>query len=508
MTALSLLRRFTAALTLTAAWVCTGPAAGAAAHGLARHHPAARYVAGQVVVGLRGGANAALARDIAGGSGISGVQPRGSSLAATELVRVPSGRTVAEEAALLRRLPGVAYAVPDYIAHAAGQWFPDDKGRAHTSGDWTLLQWNFLAGAGVDVPAAWGNLFADGAGGGAGVTVAILDTGVAFENWHGFHISPDFTSTRFVSPCDLIAGRLTGLGRGGAVTASTRCTNTHPVDRQGHGTFVAGVVAESTNNSLGVTGIAYGASIMPVRVLDAMGDGDSLTIARGIRYAVAHGARVINLSLEFDLTIQARDIPDVVQAVDYATRHGVLVVAASGNDDAEQIAYPARYPPVVSVGATTRDRCLAIYSNTGNGLDLVAPGGGDDASLPDPNCHPERNLPDVYQMTFGDPSTPDRFSLPGGWYGTSMAAPHVAAVAALVDASGVLGANPSASAVLTRLEETAQPLGSPVPNANYGYGLIDAAAATAGVSQIARTHRPSSTTVRTHSRRRTATRRA
>jgi serine protease len=497
MTASPPLRRFIAALALAAAWVFAAGPPGAAARGFGAARPAAApYVPGRVLVGLESGVTGALARDIPAG------RTRGGELPSTEVVRVPRGRTVTQEAAFLRRLPGVAYAVPDYIAHAAGQWFPDDKGRARTAGDWTLLQWNFLAGTGVDAPAAWGNLFADGAPGGQGVTVAILDTGVAFENWHGYRISPDFTSTRFVSPCDLIAGHLTGLGRGGAVTASTRCSSTHAVDRQGHGTFVAGIVAESTNNSLGVTGIAYGASIMPVRVLDAMGDGDSLTIARGIRYAVAHGARVINLSLEFDLTIAARDIPDVIEAVDYATKRGALVIAASGNDDANQIAYPARDPQVVSVGATTKDRCLAAYSNTGTGLDLVAPGGGDDAMLPDPNCHPERNLPDVFQMTFNDPGAPTRFSLPAGWYGTSMAAPHVAAVAALVVASGVLGANPSASAVLTRLEQTAQPLGTTVPNADYGYGLVDAGAATAGVSQIARTRRPASTHTRRATRRR------
>jgi serine protease len=139
---------------------------------------------------------------------------------------------------------------------------------------------------------------------------------------------------------------------------------------------------------------------------------------------------------------------------------------------------------VISVGATTRDGCLADYSDVGPGLDLVAPGGGDDASLlGDPNCHPDRNLPGIFQMTFADPFNPRQFSLPGGWYGTSMAAPHVSAVAALIIASRVLGAHPSPDQVLTRLEQTARPLGDPAggraPNSNYGYGLIDAGAATA-----------------------------
>src|SRR5206468_979676 len=152
-------------------------------------------------------------------------------------------------------------------------------------------QWNFLAGAGVNAPQAWSNLIADHHAGGRGVTVAVLDTGVAYRKWRGFRRSPDFNRTRFVSPYDFIAH------------------NRYPLDREGHGTFVSGTIAESTNNGVGATGLAYGASIMPVRVLDRFGGGDAATIARGIRYAVAHHARVINLSLEFAADITAGDIP-------------------------------------------------------------------------------------------------------------------------------------------------------------------------------------------------------
>jgi serine protease len=227
---------------------------------------------------------------------------------------------------------------------------------------------------------------------------------------------------------------------------------------------------------------------MPVRVLDQNGWGDAATIARGIRYAANHGAQVINLSLEFDPSVTAGDIPDIMSAIRFAHGRGAVVVGASGNEGSRQIAYPARAPAVVSVGATTLDRCLADYSNGGRGLDLVAPGGGNDAVMPsDPDCHPDRgNLPDIYQMTFGDPSNPGRFSYPGGWYGTSMAAPHVAAIAALVIASGVLGRDPTPDQILARLELTAQPLGGSKPNTNYGYGLVDAGAATAPIATAAR----------------------
>jgi serine protease len=378
------------------------------------------------------------------------------------LLRLPPQLSVTTAAARLRRQPGVAYAVPDYVAHVAGDWVPDDPGRAHRTAGWQRLQWNFLPGAGVNAPAAWANLLADNRPGGRGVTVAILDTGVAYRDWRSFRPSPDFSRTRFVHPYDFVAG------------------NRYPLDRDGHGTFVAGIVAESTNNGFGLTGLAYGASIMPVRILDADGTGDAATIARGIRYAVTHGAGVINLSLEFSLDVTPADIPDVISAINFAHRRGTIVVAAAGNEGVQQVAYPARATNAIAVGATTRDRCLANYSNSGDRLDLVAPGGDEDTSLlSDPNCHYNRRLPDISQMTFFDSAHPNRFGFPGGWYGTSMSSPHVAAAAALVIASGVVGARPVPDAVLHRLEQTAQPLGGSQPNSDYGYGLIDAGAATA-----------------------------
>src|SRR5581483_8653199 len=143
--------------------------------------------------------------------------------------------------------------------------------------------------------------------------------------------------------------------------------------------------------------------------------------------------------------------------------------------------YPARASGVIAVGATTKDRCLANYSNGGTSLSLVAPGGGEDSSvIADPDCHPGRQLPPIYQMTFVNSANPARFGFPGGIFGTSMSTPHVAATAALVIASGVIGAHPTPAAVRTRLEQTAQPLGSSHPNPEYGWGLLDAGAATAG----------------------------
>jgi serine protease len=423
---------------------------------------AASYLPGVVVVGHE--ASLELSPDQARVTRASGSQVRLGSPAVT-VQRTPRGVSVATDIRRLRRQRGVAYAVPDFVAHAAGTWIPNDPGRAHVTGGWQRLQWNFLAANGVNAPEAWANLRADGRPGGQGVTVAVLDTGVAYRDWAKYRIAPDFVGTKFVDPYDFVA------------------KNRYPLDREGHGTFVAGLIGEATNNGYGLTGLAYRASIMPVRVLNSDGTGDAVTIAKGIHYAVKHGAQVINLSLEFSLDVTSSDIPEIVSAVRFARSHGVVVVAAAGNEGVSQLAYPAAAPDVISVGSTTLDRCLAEYSNGGPRLDLVAPGGGDDAGLSDSNCNPDKSLPSISQMGLPNPRHPGRFGYPNDEYGTSMSSPEVAATAALIIASGVIGRHPTPQAILKRLETTASPLDGSRPNATFGYGLINAGAATASPSQ-------------------------
>jgi serine protease len=404
----------------------------------------ARYRAGEVVVryGPASGAHAARV-----------ASPR------TRVIRLRAGQSVAAAVRALRARPGVLSATPNYVAHISG-WVPPDPGSANVPAGWQQLQWNFLAGTGVNAPDAWQHLMAVGRPGGRGVTVAVLDTGVAYADRKRYRRSPDFPAGRFVKGYDFVGH------------------DAFPNDENGHGTHVAGTIAEGTGNTIGVTGLAYGVKLMPVRVLDRSGEGDSAAIAAGIRYAADHSAKIINLSFEFGSGVTRQQIPDILEALRHARRKGVLVVGASGNAAAQAVAYPARSSDVLSVGATTQHGCQADYSNEGQDLDVVAPGGGPDSALEgDPGCHPlDPPGADIFQMTFD--GSVRRFGLPSGYIGTSMAAPHASATAALVIASGLLGANPTPAAIERRLELTAHDLGTPGRDQHYGWGLIDASTAT------------------------------
>ena len=424
----------------------------------AAHASAADYVPGRVIVKYRDHAPKVV-RAVVQRRTHTSFDARLASGA--RALRIRGDRSVPDTIAALKQHPNVQYAVPDYIAHAS--YSPNDPGFARTPGGWAGTQWDMTGPFSMNAPAAWDEAIAAGAPGGSGVIVAVLDTGVAYENYKRFRKAPDLHGGRFVRAYDFVDN------------------DRHANDENGHGTHVAMTIAEATNNGIGLTGLAYGVKIMPVRVLDAEGAGDAVAISRAIRYAARRGAKVINMSLEFDTSVTASQIPEIVSAVRYAHHKNVVMVAASGNEADNAVAYPARTSHVISVGAITKDGCQADYSNGGSGLKLVAPGGGNDAPNSDnpgdaANCHPGVDLPPIFQQTFSHDGSIRKFGLRGSEYeGTSMASPHVAASAALLIASKRLGSRPSANAVEQRLEHTALDLGVPGYDTRYGYGEVQPA---------------------------------
>jgi serine protease len=389
------------------------------------------------------------------------------------------GIGVRATARALRQDPAVEYAAPDYIATASDLIgaVPNDPGTLTglpgVPGGWVERQWNFLpwegpatplvpiSPGGIDVVGAWQNLANAKRAGGRGVTVAVLDTGIAYRSLGGrFRRSPDFAPGQFVKGYDF-------------VNRSNR-----PLDRNGHGTHVAGTIAEKTNNGIGLTGIAYRAKLMPVRVLDRLGRGRADEIARGIYFAAHHHANVINMSFNFGC---GKRVPGVAEAVRFAIRHGVVVVASAGNLGSEScVSPPATIRGVIGVGGSTEGGCLGDYSLTGKDIDLLAPGGGE----PTAECRSVLDAP-IYQVTFKG-SRKNRFAEPASYVGTSMAAAHVSGVAALILAGNVLDRSRRIytldGQVATRLKKTARSLGlSPLQE---GAGLIDAERATDPTCQL------------------------
>jgi serine protease len=286
----------------------------------------------------------------------------------------------------------------------------------------------------IGLPEAWK------LGTGKGVVVAVIDTGVTKV--------ADLAETKFVPGYNFVGN------------------NANAADDHGHGTHVAGTIAQSTNNRRGVAGVAPDVSIMPLKVLSARGSGSVAAIAQSIRWAADHGANVINMSLGGPMAMGT-----MAKAVKYAHGKGVVIVAAAGNDGHGRVGYPARYPGVIAVAATQFDESTTFYSNWGPEIDIAAPGG---------NTKVDQNgdgKPDgVLQHTIVPTDTSKTDYL---WFmGTSMASPHVAGVAALVVGAGVR--KPEAVEELL-LGTARKPKGHAGAGArvddHYGAGVLDAAAA-------------------------------
>ncbi len=331
--------------------------------------------------------------------------------------------------------PSVIFAEPNYYAYVSDQ--PTAPPALTPNDPYFSFQWDMPL---IQVPEAWD------VSTGQGVLVAVLDTGIAYETFDVYQQAPDLSNTHFMPGYDFINN------------------DQHANDDEGHGTHVAGTIAQSTNNNQGVSGVAFGATLLPVKVLDSRGQGSYDTIAQGIIYAADRRAKVINMSLSGQAGSSA-----LAEAINYATRKGALVVAAAGNSGGA-VEYPAAYDSVLAVGSVGFNRNRVGYSNFGPQIELVAPGGDTDADL-NGDGHPDG----ILQQTFRGSVTNFGFYF---YEGTSMAAPHVSGVAALLFAR-----NPAATAGQVRqvLQSTALDLGPAGRDNEYGYGLVQAADALTAI---------------------------
>jgi serine protease len=397
-----------------------------------------------------------------------------------DIVGLAGGADPEDAARRLRAQPDVEYAQPRYRARP--MFVPNDP--LYTR------QWNFPQ---IDMERAWDI----NRGGTSSVTVAILDTGVAYRSgtlrytgiaWRRedgvafpalgtvdvpFAPAPDLGADRVVSPRDFI------------------WDDNLPVDLSGHGTHVAGTIGQLSNNGVGGAGMAFNVKLMPVKVIDTEWDfifnspfiGTDDTVARGLRYAADNGAKVINMSLGRE----GAPAPAVRSAIQYAVSHGAFVAVAGGNDALEgnePEAYSSFAPEIdgmVAVAATGPDRRRAVYSTTGSYLELAAPGGdfsrgGSTAGIL------QQTLDLDLVETFAGPVsryTAPRFDVFAYFYfeGSSMSTAHVSGLAALLVSQGLT----DPAAIEAMLKQSATDLGPPGRDNEYGYGLINGRAALRGM---------------------------
>src|SRR4029079_17313442 len=286
---------------------------------------------------------------------------------------------------------------------------------------------------------------------GQGVIVAVVDTGVDATH-------PDPTHNLWVNAAEIPRNEIDDDGNG--FIDDTRGwdfvnSDNDPRDGHGHGTHVSGTIAAEGNNGAGVIGVAYRATIMPVRGLDNSGNGFDSVLATAITYAANNGADIINASWGGPGSAQA-----IADAVSYAHSLGVAVVVAAGNDSADaRNYYPAGLSKVITVAATGADDTLAYFSNFGSRIDVSAPG------------------LDILSLA-GAGTAMGTLVAPGYTRasGTSMAAPHVAGLAALILARYPTYTNEE---LRTVLRFSATDLGGPVVYPAHGYGRVNAQAAMA-----------------------------
>jgi len=467
----------------------------------------APYVAGKVIVKFRDAASAESRADSVRSATRTGSMRTRPDYANFDIVAMDPSEDAEAVARTLSARPEVEYAQPAYRVHAAATTFvPNDKFYSD--------QWNLPM---IDMERAWAIQPAAG----SSITVAVVDTGVAFAN-RTMHLH----ANAFSVDSD---GNVLPAGSGGTVYPAlgdltlsfvmaselgpaSRFVAPHdfiwnddtPLDFDGHGTHVTGTVGQTTNNRNsggdqanggGTAGVAFNVKLMPVKVLASEWDvifgaasetgGSDDVVAQGIRYAVDNGARIINMSL--NASGPAGSAPVIEDAVRYAVGKGAFIAIAGGNDfedgnPTEVLAEIAsRVPGAVSVAAVDKNKAHAFYSSTGPWIELSAPGGsfrGFDATGGILQQTLDLDLVDTFD------SPPDQYVAPrfdslAYFYftGTSQATPHVSGVAAMLMQQGIT----SPAAIEAALEQSAVDLGSPGRDNTFGFGLLQARDALRGL---------------------------
>ena len=429
------------------------------------------YVLGKVLVRWRQGREPGI-RDLTR-DGIPARDIEHPDHADFSVLRLANDADAENVATRLSLRPDVVYAQAAYRVSS----------RLHPNDPRYGAQWNFPA---IDLERAWDI----NSGASSNVTVAILDTGIAYRGgvyrytarafrFGGvdypalgpvditFAMAPDLgPADRFVSPRDFI------------------WDDELPFDLDSHGTHVAGTIGGATNNGAAVAGIAFNVKIMPVKVIDgdwdfifgAPNEGTDETVARGLRYAADNGAKIINMSLGRT----GPPAPAVEEAVRYAVSKGAFVAVAGGNTFDEgnavevisQIA--SRINGAVSVAAVGRNLEHASYSTTGDYIELAAPGGNIVGGNTSAGIL-QQTMDDDFIFTFGSGVpryTAPRFDVFGEFFfeGTSMSAPHVSGLAAMLHEQGIT--NPAA--IEAALKKFAVDKGAPGRDNEFGYGMISA----------------------------------
>lgn len=357
----------------------------------------------------------------------------------------------------LKSEPCVLYVQPNFKWYILENtiWIPNDP--------YLSYQWHFPK---IRLFEAWDIE----QGGKPYIIVGLLDTGCAYEDFpvpiyerEEIHPScslykraPDFNLANFIPGYDFVHNDF------------------HPNDDHGHGTFVAGTIIESTNNGIGVAGIAFNVTLMPIKVINSLGWGGTDWVTDGVYYAATHGCDILNMSI----ASYQDPGPIFYEAIQYAYSQGVIMVAGAGNTSGNLPAFPAAYKEVIGVGATNSADSLAFYSNYGDTIDVVAPGG--DLVDRDGNGFPDL----VVQQTIGMREIgfikpkPDTFFYVG-MAGTSMATPHVSGLIGLMLSYGIPKKN-----VRKILRTFSKDLGSPGYDTLYGFGRIDAFSSLGGEDTI------------------------